>query len=87
LKFLLVLLLLVVLFCRGAALDLVTASRNRTRFCGGGRFVDVPRGASSRHAASLLKTNGVVRSALALRFIEAASEGTLQAGEYFSIMP
>src|SRR5258708_12381605 len=53
-------------------------------FAAEGVFVDVPRGASSRHVAALLKTNGVVRSALALEiYARRHPKRTLQAGEYF----
>src|SRR5260370_893997 len=53
-------------------------------FAAEGVFVDVPRGASRRHVAALLKTNGVVRSALALEFYARRHpKRTLQAGEYF----
>src|SRR6266478_1127034 len=53
-------------------------------FAAGGVFVDVPRGASQRHVAYLLKTNGVVRSALALEiYARRHPKRTLQAGEYF----
>ena len=49
-----------------------------------GAFVDVPRGASSRHVAYLLKNNGVVRSALAFEiYARRHPKRTLQAGEYF----
>ena len=49
-----------------------------------GLFVDVPRGASQRYVAYLLQKNGVVRSALALRFYARRHpKRTLQAGEYF----
>src|SRR5712692_8975487 len=53
-------------------------------FAAGGVFIDVPRGASSRHVASVLKTNGVVRSALAFEiYVRRHPKRTLQAGEYF----
>src|SRR5258708_23582703 len=53
-------------------------------FAAEGVFVDVPRGASSRHVAHLLKANGVVRSALALEiYARRHPKRTLQAGEYF----
>jgi len=53
-------------------------------FAAEGVFIDVPRGASSRHVASVLKTNGVVRSALAFEiYVRRHPKRTLQAGEYF----
>src|SRR5260370_16521985 len=53
-------------------------------FAAEGVFVDVPRRASSRHVASLLKTNGVVRSALVFEiYVRRHPKRTLQAGEYF----
>src|SRR6267378_6573278 len=53
-------------------------------FAAEGVFIDVARGASSRHVASVLKTNGVVRSALAFEiYVRRHPKRTLQAGEYF----
>src|ERR1700719_819539 len=53
-------------------------------FAAGGVFVDVPHGASQRHVAYLLKTNGVVRSAMAFEiYARRHPKRTLQAGEYF----
>src|SRR5437016_12778098 len=53
-------------------------------FAAEGVFVDVPRGTSSRHVAYLLKTNGVVRSALAFEiYARRHPKRTPQAGEYF----
>jgi len=76
LKFLLVLLLLIVLFAGGAAAWMwYGITKPYQGFAAEGVFIDVPRGASSRHVASVLKTNGVVRSALAFEILcEAASE-------------
>src|SRR5260370_39652762 len=53
-------------------------------FAAGGVFVDVPHGASQRYVAYLLKKNGVVRSAMALRiYARQHPKRPLQAGEYF----
>src|SRR5256714_12109188 len=53
-------------------------------FAAEGVFVDVPRGTSSRHVAYLLKTNGVVRNALAFEiYARRHPKRTLLAGEYF----
>ena len=65
-KFLLALLLLILLIGGGAAAWMWYAmTKPYQGFAAEGVFVDVPRGTSSRHVAYLLKTNGVVRSALA----------------------
>src|SRR5580693_7906528 len=53
-------------------------------FAPGGVFVDVPHGASQRHVAYLLKTNGVVRSAMGFElYARRHPKRTLQAVEYF----
>ncbi len=53
-------------------------------FPAGGVFVEVPRGASRRHVAYLLKESGVVRSSLAFEiYARRHPKRTLQAGEYF----
>jgi UPF0755 protein len=53
-----------------------------------GVFVDVPRGASRRYVAYLLKQNGVVRSKLAFEiYARRHPKRTLQAGEYFFDRP
>ncbi|HEV1996029.1 MAG TPA: endolytic transglycosylase MltG [Candidatus Acidoferrum sp.] len=84
-KFLLALLLLIVLIAGGAAAWIwYGITKPYQSFAADGAFVDVPRGASSRHVANLLKTNGVVRSALALEiYARRHPKRTLQAGEYF----
>src|SRR5258708_32742009 len=59
-------------------------------FAAEGVFVDVPRGASRRHVAYLLRTNGVVRSKLAFEiYAQRHPKRTLQPGEYFfdHVMP
>src|SRR5258708_8123315 len=49
-----------------------------------GVSVDVPHGASSRHVAALLKSNGVVRSALAFEiYARRHPKRTPQAGDYY----
>ena len=84
-KFLLVLLLLLVLIAGGAAAWMwYGMTKPYQGFGAEGVFVDAPRGASSRHVASLLKTDGVVRSALAFEiYARRHPKRTLQAGEYF----
>jgi UPF0755 protein len=53
-------------------------------FAAGGVFVDVPRGASRRYVAYLLKQSGVVRSKLAFEiYARRHPKRTLLAGEYF----
>jgi UPF0755 protein len=53
-------------------------------FAGGGVFVTVPRGASSRGVARTLESNGVVRSALAFEiYARRHPRRSLEAGEYF----
>jgi UPF0755 protein len=53
-------------------------------FAAQGVFVELPRGASSRTAARLLKQNGVIRSAFAFElYARRHSRRRLQAGEYF----
>src|SRR6267378_5252144 len=53
-------------------------------FAAEGVYVDVPHGASSRHVAALLKTNGVVRSALAFEiYARRHPKRTPQAGDYY----
>jgi UPF0755 protein len=85
LKYLLALFLLIVLIAGGAAAWIwYGITKPYQGFGTEGVFVDVPRGASSRHVAYLLKTNGVVRSALALEiYARRHPKRTLQAGEYF----
>jgi UPF0755 protein len=85
LKFLLALLLLIVLIVGGAAAWMwYGITKPYQDFAAGGVFVDVPRGASQRHVAYLLKTNGVVRSAMAFEiYARRHPKRTLQAGEYF----
>jgi UPF0755 protein len=52
-------------------------------YFGEGVFVDVPRGASSRSVARLLRKNGVVRNAVAFEiYARRHPRRTLQAGEY-----
>jgi UPF0755 protein len=85
LKFVLALLLLIVLIAGGAAAWMwYGIARPYQDFAPGGVFVDVPRGASQRHVAYLLKTNGVVRSAMGFEvYARRHPKRTLQAGEYF----
>ncbi len=53
-------------------------------FAAQGVFINLPRGASSRTAARLLKQNGVIRSALAFEvYARRHPRRRLQAGEYF----
>jgi UPF0755 protein len=81
----LALLLLIVLIAGGAAAWMwYGITKPYQDFAPGGVFVDVPRGASQRHVAYLLKTNGVVRSAMAFElYARRHPKRTLQAGEYF----
>jgi UPF0755 protein len=85
LKYLLALLLVIVLIAGGAAAWIwYGITKPYQGFAPEGVFVDVPRGASSRHVAYLLKTNGVVRSKLAFEiYSRRHPKRTLQAGEYF----
>jgi UPF0755 protein len=85
LKKLLALLILFVLIAGGAAAWMwYGITQPYQDFAKEGVFVDVPRGASRRHVAYLLKTNGVVRSALAFEiYARRHPKRTLQAGEYF----
>src|SRR5712692_3902244 len=85
LKYLLSLLLLIVLTAGGAAAWIwYGITKPYQGFAAEGVFVDVPHGASRRHVAYLLKTNGVVRSALAFEiYARRHPKRTLQAGEYF----
>jgi UPF0755 protein len=85
LRFVLALLLLIVLIAGGAAAWMwYGIAKPYQDFPAGGVFVDVPRGASQRHVAYLLKTNGVVRSAMGFElYARRHPKRTLQAGEYF----
>jgi len=85
LKYFLAILLLFVLVAGAAAAWMwYGITKPYQDFAKEGVFVDVPHGASSRHVASLLKTNGVVRSALAFEiYARRHPKRTLQAGEYF----
>jgi len=85
LRYLLALLLLFVLIAGGTAAWIwYSITKPYQDFAAEGVFVDLPRGASSRHVAYLLKTNGVVRSALAFEiYARRHPKRTLQAGEYF----
>jgi len=85
LKFFLVLLLLIVLIAGGAAAWMwYGITQPYQGFAAEGVYVDVPRGASSRHVAALLKTNGVVRSALAFEiYARRHPKRTPQAGDYY----
>ena len=84
-KLVLAILLLIVLIAGGAAAWMwYGITKPYQDFAAGGVFVDVPRGASQRHVAYLLKTNGVVRSAMAFEiYARRHPKRTLQAGEYF----
>jgi len=85
LKYFLAILLLFILIAGAAAAWMwYGITKPYQDFAKEGVFVDVPHGASSRHVASLLKTNGVVRSALAFEiYARRHPKRTLQAGEYF----
>jgi UPF0755 protein len=85
LKYFLALLFLIAVVAGGAAAWMwYGITKPYQDFAKEGVFVDVPRGASSRHVANLLKTNGVVRSALAFEiYARRHPKRTLQAGEYF----
>jgi UPF0755 protein len=85
LKYFLALLLPIVLVAGGTAAWMwYGITKPYQGFAKEGVFVDVPHGASSRHVAYLLKTNGVVRSALAFEiYARRHPKRTLQAGEYF----
>jgi UPF0755 protein len=85
LKKLLALLFAIVLIAGGAAAWMwYGITKPYQDFAKEGVFVDVPHGASSRHVAYLLKTNGVVRSALAFEiYARRHPKRTMQAGEYF----
>ena len=84
-KVFLAILLLIVLIAGGAAAWMwYGITKPYQDFAAGGVFVDVPHGASQRHVAYLLKTNGVVRSAMAFEiYARRHPKRTLQAGEYF----
>ena len=84
-KFLIILILLLVLIAGCAAAWMwYGMTKPYQGFSAEGVFVDVPHGASRRHAAYLLKQNGVVRSALAFEiYARRHPKRTLQAGEYF----
>jgi UPF0755 protein len=85
LKYLLALLLLTVLIAGGAAAWMWYGLTHPYRdFPKEGVFIDVPRGASRRYVAYILKKNGVVRSKLAFEiYARRHPKRTLQAGEYF----
>ena len=84
-KVLVALLLLLVLIAGGASAWMwYSFTHPYQGFAAEGIFVDVPRGASRRYAAYLLKKNGVVRSSLAFEiYARRHPKRTLQAGEYF----
>ena len=84
-KKLLALLFLIVLIAGGVAAWMwYGITQPYQGFAKEGVFVDVPHGASQRHVAYLLKTNGVVRNALAFEiYARRHPKRTLQAGEYF----
>ena len=84
-KLFLAILLLIVLAAGGAAAWMwYGITKPYQDFPKEGVFVEVPHGASRRHVAYLLKTNGVVRSALAFEiYARRHPKRTLQAGEYF----
>jgi len=85
LKYFLAILLIIVLIAGGAAAWIwYGITKPYQGFAAEGVFVEIPHGASSRHVANLLKTNGVVRSALAFEiYARRHPKRTLQAGEYF----
>jgi len=85
LRYFLALLLLIVLIAGGTAAWIwYGITKPYQNFAAEGEFVDLPHGASQRHVAYLLKTNGVVRSALAFEiYARRHPKRTLQAGEYF----
>lgn len=84
-KFFLAIFLLIVLIAGVAAAWMwYGITKPYQDFAKEGVFVEVPHGASRRHVAYLLKTNGVVRSALAFEiYARRHPKRTLQAGEYF----
>lgn len=84
-KYFLAVLLLLVLIAGGAAAWMwYGITKPYQDFAAQGVFVEVPRGASRRHAANLLQANGVVRSALAFEiYARRHPKRTLEAGEYF----
>jgi len=85
LRYFLALLLLIVLVAGGASAWIwYGITKPYQNFAAEGVFVDLPRGASQRHVAYLLRANGVVRSALAFEiYARRHPKRTLQAGEYF----
>jgi UPF0755 protein len=85
LKFLLVVFLLIVLIAGGTAAWMwYGMTKPYQGFPAGGVFVEVPHGASRRHAAYLLQQSGVIRSSLAFEiYARRHPKRTLQAGEYF----
>ena len=84
-RYFLALLLLIVLVAGGASAWIwYGITKPYQNFAAEGVFVDLPRGASQRHVAYLLRANGVVRSALAFEiYARRHPKRTLQAGEYF----
>jgi len=85
LKRLLILILLGALAAGGAAAWMwYGMTKPYQGFAPGGVFVEVPHGASQRHAAYLLQKNGVIRNATAFEiYARRHPKRTLQAGEYF----
>jgi UPF0755 protein len=85
LKYLLVLLLLMLLIAGSTAWWMWYGLTHPYQgFSKEGVFIDVPRGASRRYVAYILKKNGVVRSKLAFEiYARRHPKRTLQAGEYF----
>jgi len=89
LKYFLIVILVVVLAAGGyAAWMWYSITQPYEGFPSEGVFVELPRGASPRYAAYLLKRSGVVRSKLAFEiYARRHPKRTLQAGEYFFDRP
>ena len=86
LKIIFVLLLLAAI--SGAALLYDAARRPFGQFPPGGKFVEIPRGASTRQIARTLESHGIVRSSLAFELLaRLRGAQNLQAGEYFFDRP
>jgi len=89
LRYLLVLILAILLAAGGTAAWMWYGLTHPYQgFPSGGVFVEVPRRASRRYVAYLLKQNGIVRSKLAFEiYARRHPKSTLQAGEYLFDRP